>query len=235
MRHGWGPAAVCWASTSKVTAAEHLSFMVSPARTADCLARCLDRWHLPKGIHLLAAEYALCMGFSSSSCATQFSQACYTGAERPADAETNDAAAHRVAIGEDQDAAAEPAAAADAALQAVLGGGVARVVFRNAIAARPNDIDLRRRFLEALALFQLPGGCLHSKLMSKLAAHNCIHTGAPLRCSNPTQSSKTAFLEVASMPIPMQACSPLRRRSMTASPGTLPARRWQLTLWHDAT
>ena len=67
------------------------------------------------------------------------------------------AAADGAADRNGQAGAAEAGEPSGAALQAVLGGGIARIVFANAIAARPDDVELRRRFLDALAAFQLPG------------------------------------------------------------------------------
>jgi hypothetical protein len=64
-----------------------------------------------------------------------------------------------------------------AALQAVLGGGIARIVFANAIAARPDDVELRRRFLDALSAFELPGqvGQRLGRVKIELHALLCSH------------------------------------------------------------
>ena len=43
------------------------------------------------------------------------------------------------------------------AVDAVLRGCVASIVFRNAVAAVPRDVDFHRRFLDALAPFTFPG------------------------------------------------------------------------------
>ena len=67
------------------------------------------------------------------------------------------AAADGAADPDGQAGTAEAGEPSGAALQAVLGGGVARIVFANAVAARPDDIELRRRFLDAFSAFQLPG------------------------------------------------------------------------------
>ena len=53
--------------------------------------------------------------------------------------------------------AAAGRAEAEAAMQAVLAGGVARVVYRSAIASVPQDLPFRARFLAALEQFQFPG------------------------------------------------------------------------------
>ena len=45
----------------------------------------------------------------------------------------------------------------EAAVQAVLAGGIARVVYRNAIAAVPDDLAFRRKFLTSLAPFRFLG------------------------------------------------------------------------------
>ena len=68
-----------------------------------------------------------------------------------------DAAADGAADPDAQAGAAEADEPSGAALQAVLDGGIARIVFANAVAARPDDIELRRRFLDACSAFQLPG------------------------------------------------------------------------------
>lgn len=47
--------------------------------------------------------------------------------------------------------------AAAAAVEAVLSGKVAEVVFRNAIAALPRTVAVRRRFLDVLQTFTFPG------------------------------------------------------------------------------
>ena len=99
-----------------------------------------------------------------------------------------DAAADGAAGEDGQAGGAQAEEPSGAALQAVLGGGIARVVFRNAIAARPDDIELRCRFLDALAPFQLPGqpqpvaptacwGCLLSKCLPVDAGQviNAVH------------------------------------------------------------
>jgi len=49
------------------------------------------------------------------------------------------------------------AAASEAAMQAVLSGGVARIVFRGAVAAVPGDLQFQARFLAALEPFRFPG------------------------------------------------------------------------------
>ncbi len=80
------------------------------------------------------------------------------GAERPAGAD-----------GEKAEEAAE-GAQSEAALQAVLGGAIARVVYRNAVAAVPGNVAFRRRFLEALAPYSLPGG----------SSNQCVHLPSSL-------------------------------------------------------
>jgi hypothetical protein len=82
---------------------------------------------------------------------------CVAGVRRSEDAATSDAATVGAANRAEHAGQAEPEEPAGAALEAVLGGGIARIVFRNAIAARPDDIELRRRFLDALEPYQLPG------------------------------------------------------------------------------
>lgn len=71
----------------------------------------------------------------------------YTGAERPEGACDESA----------EEAADEGDAQSEAALKLVLSGAIARVVFRNAVAAVPGNAGFRRKFLEALAAYTLPG------------------------------------------------------------------------------
>lgn len=82
---------------------------------------------------------------------------CGAGARVFAGSGSTDAAAAGAAERDGQAFAAEAGEPSGAALQAVLGGGIARIVFANAVAARPDDVELRRRFLDALSAFQLPG------------------------------------------------------------------------------
>ncbi len=72
------------------------------------------------------------------------------------DAEAEQPDAPGSGIDGDEDAAAGRAEA-EAAMQAVLAGGVAQVVYRSAIASVPQDLPFRARFLAALEQFQFSG------------------------------------------------------------------------------
>ena len=58
---------------------------------------------------------------------------------------------------QDQLSAAEEEEQGDAAIQVVLTGAVAKVVFKNAIQAIPHSLDFRYGFLKLLAQFKFEG------------------------------------------------------------------------------